>query len=283
MEKMIEFARIGNTSSLAYNWIYNPDYLKQVQASHTLLFQPLDPEDYVKSEKSFLAYPTMKVGDLSAQGDILMWLYDALKDNPDLTAKAYQNLVFDKVKPGGAYVGFVESYGRALVFNKIAKLHKLDVPPIPMDDDQMIGFAPYVAAKALELSNDRAFELASAFTNREDFKAFYEAFDTLLNALESQSMVEAIQSTILTDIPVQDRFQKALVQDTDTFITETVNTACHIYDAVPLVFHILYRTQSFAEALELNAQIGGASSDRGTLIGVLYHTTGTIPPNAPKI
>lgn len=283
MEKIMEFARVGNASSLAYNWIYNPAYLKQVQASHTLLFQPLDPEDFVKSEKSFLAYPDMKVGDLSAQGDIMMWLYDALKDNPDLTAKEYQDLVFDKIKPGGAYVGYVESYGRALVFNKIAKLHKLDVTPIPMDDDQMIGFAPYVAAKALGLGNERAFELASAFTNREDFKVFYQAFDTLLDLLKSRSMVQAIQSTILTDIPVQDRFQKALLQDTDTFITETVNTACHVYDAVPLVFHILYRTQSFTEALELNAQIGGASSDRGTLIGALYHTTGSIPKNVPKI
>jgi len=283
MEKILQFAYTGNTSSMAYNWIYNPEYLKRLAETKSLLFQPLDPDDYVKSEKAFLAYPHMQVGDLSAQGDILKWLVDALRENPNLSAKDYQDLVFDHVKPGGDYVGYVESYGRALVFNKIAKLHKVDVTPLPMDDDQMIGFAPYVAVKALNLPGERAFELAQAFTDKDVFKAYYQLFDALLEALNSHSMHDAIQAVIDAGTPADERFKKALVEPTDTFISSTVNTACHIDDAVPLVFHILYHTDSFEAALAMNAWIGGASADRGTLIGALYHTVGQLPENAPKI
>ena len=283
MEKILAFAYTGNTSSMAYNWIYNPEYLKNLAAKHSLLFQPLNPEDYVKSEKSFLAYPDMKVGDLSAEGDILKWLVGALKENSNLTAKDYQNLVFDQVKPGGRYIGYAESYARALVFNKIAKLHKLDVTPLPMDDDQMVGFMPYIAVKALGLSIDKAFELAQAFTHLDVYQDYFKLFDDLLEALREHPMKAAIKKVIDAGTPVPERFQKALVEPTESFITETVNTACHIADAVPLVFHILAHTDSFEEALHMNAWIGGASADRGTLIGALYHTVGTLPKNAPKI
>lgn len=283
MEKILTFAYTGNTSSMAYNWIYNPDYLKKLAKSQSLLFQPLNPEDYVKSERSFLAYPDMKVGDLSAEGDILRWLVAALKENPNLTAKEYQNVVFDQVKPGGRYIGYAESYARALVFNKIAKLHKLDVTPLPMNDDQMVGFMPYIAVKALDLPKEKAFELAQAFTNLEVYNDYFQVFDRLLDALNDHPMKAAVKAVVDAGTPVPERFEKALVEPTDTFITSTVNTACHIADAVPLVFHILAHTDSFEAALHMNAWIGGASADRGTLIGALYHTVGTLPENAPKI
>lgn len=275
---IMTFALTGNTSCLSYNWIYNPAYLKALSQTQSLLFQPLNPDDYVKAEKTFLAYPHMQVGDHSVQADILKWLFAALKKNPDLTAKEYQNLVFDPIKPGGDYVGYVESYGRALVFNKIAKLHRLDIPLLAMDDDQMIGFAPYIACKALNLGNEKAYELAQAFTDKPVFKTYYDIFDTLLEALKIQDMHTAI-GHLVKQIPVEaDRFKKALNSDTEAFITDTVNTSCHIQDAVPLVFHILYQTSNLPEALEMNAWIGGASADRGTLIGALYHTSGPLDP-----
>lgn len=283
MEKIVQFAFTGNTASLAYNWIYNPAYLKNLAASQRLLFQPLNPDDYVKSEKSFLAYPHMQVGDLSAQGDILKWLLEALRKNPALTAKEYQTLVFDQIKPGGEYVGYVESYGRALVFNKIAKLHKLDIEPLELNDDQMVGFVPYIACKALGLSSDKAFELAGAFTQLDVFKAYYDVFDSVLEAAKHTPMKDVIKAQINAGLPHQDRFQKALTEPTDVFIESTVNTACHIQDAVPLVFHILSQTDSFEAALDLNTQIGGASSDRGSLIGALYAESGTLPADAPQI
>lgn len=282
MEKILQFALTGNTSSMAFNWIYDPRYLTALAKKQSLLFQPVLKEHYEKSEKSFFAYPNATIGSVSYQGEILKWLIGALKVNPALTATEYLDLIFEMSKPGGDYQGFVETYMRTEIINRLVKMQRLSWDPIPIDDDNLVGFIPYIACKTLGLPLKKAVELTAAFTTIEDYETFFYIFDEILESLEQVSL-KTVMTEAVEKVPshLKERFEKALTQDTDMFIQETVNTACHYQHAVPLIFHILYHTSSFQEALELNARIGGASSDRGTMIGLLYSVHGVLPPDAP--
>lgn len=282
MEKILQFALTGNTSAMAFNWIYNPAYLTALSKKQSLLFQPVLKEHYEKSEKSYFAYPHATVGSVSYQGEILKWLIGALKDNPDLSAEDYLNIVFEQSKPGGDYQGFVETYTRSLIINRLAKMQRLELEPVEINDDNLVGFIPYIAVKTLGLPPKKAIELTRAFSTLEDYETFFYIFDEILEGLENKSFKDVIKDAV-SKVPssLKDRFDKALTESTDAFIKNTVNTACHYPDAVPLLFHILYHTDSFEAALDLNASLGGASCDRGTLIGFFYSVNGTIPLDSP--
>jgi ADP-ribosylglycohydrolase len=67
------------------------------------------------------------------------------------------------------------------------------------------------------------------------------------------------------------------MKDTPLFIKDYAGTACSIYHALPVIIHIMYHTQSFEEAIRKNTAIGGASSDRGMLLGALLSFYYDIP------
>jgi hypothetical protein len=277
MNKTITFALTSNASALGLNWIYNQTYLKSLQEKRSLLFNPVRFEEYQEAKEAFLGYPFSKVGDVSAQGDILRWLYLALKENQDITEKDYENLVFQKIQPGGEYVGYVESYGRILIYNKIASYQKLDVSKVIQNDDQMVGFMPYIAVKALNLPTEKAYALAQAFTNRPIYLEYFNWLDTFVENLANHSLKETLEILITKAPSHQDRFEKAITLDPYTFTKDIVNTACHIDHAIPLVMNILFHTNDLKEALKLNVVLGGASSDRASIIGFIYSYISELP------
>ena len=51
----------------------------------------------------------------------------------------------------------------------------------------------------------------------------------------------------------------------------------HLYGYKTKFHHILAHTNSYEEAVQLNVKIGGASCDRGMMIGAIYSQVSTIP------
>lgn len=96
---------------------------------------------------SFYVYPDASIGDVSVQGEILKWLYTSLKKNPEFTPKDYEKLLYNKFKPGGNYLGYVESYGKEQVFNRLIKDLRQDIKPIKPMDHQLVGFVPSLATR----------------------------------------------------------------------------------------------------------------------------------------
>ncbi len=92
-------------------------------------------------------------------------------------------------------------------------------------------------------------------------------------------MKKAIKSAIdLAPDSFQESLRKATaMNDIDTYIDEYAGRACPISQAIPLIIYILYHATSLKEAVELNALVGGASSDRGTLIGALASLSFDVP------
>ncbi len=279
MNKFLTGALVSNAATMGYNWIYNMPYLERLAKTETLTFQKADPAKYKRARKAVLAYPNAEVGDVSLQGEIAKWLYDFMKDSPKATKEDYADLIYNHIQPGGDYSGWVESYGKALVYNRLSDDLKTDHSELKIEDDQLVGFIPYLVFKELGFTVERSYEFAQIFTSNDDYLAFYKVFDCVFDNLMTMSMKEALQKAIPL-APQQFGFKLTMavqMEDTTSFVQQLSNTSCAIQYALPLIFNILANTDSFEEAVSLNTKLGGASADRGMLIGAIYAQVSKIP------
>jgi ADP-ribosylglycohydrolase len=53
--------------------------------------------------------------------------------------------------------------------------------------------------------------------------------------------------------------------------------ACYLPQSIPLIFYILVHSNGFEEAIQFNARLGGASADRGLLLGAILSKIYEIP------
>lgn len=279
MEKLLLSALVANTSSLSVHWIYDHQYLEGLFIKESLLFRDYQATNYKEADLAFDAYPNSKVGDLSVQAQIALWLYQAMKHNPDFKKSDYEALLFDHFRPGGSYHGYVETYAKRHVLNILNIDLKTNQSQIDIKDDHLVGFMPYIVCKALNLDRTKAFELTNVYSNEPDYLNYFLMFDEILANLEKKPMKEALMSSInFGPSQYQITLSKALeMTDTNLFIETYASRACSIKDAVPLIMHILAHTSTFEKALEKNASIGGASADRASLIGFLYAKVSDIP------
>ncbi len=279
VKKYIHGALVSNAASMGFNWIYNMPYLERLEKEQDLTFQKADPAKYKRARKAVLAYPYAKVGDVSLQGEIAKWLYKLLQENPQATKDDYETMVFENIKPGGHYRGWIESYGQKLIYNKLTASLKTDNAILSIEDDQLVGFIPYIVSKELSLPNEKAWEMAQVFTNNEDYLNFYTVFDNVLENLKTMAMKDALKAAIpLAPRHFGFKLTMALqMDDSKSFVQQLAETSCAIQYAIPLTFNILANTASYEEAVKLNTRLGGASSDRGMLLGMLYAQISEIP------
>lgn len=279
MEKFVLPALIANSSGLGVHWIYDHKYLLSLSKKQSLLFMKQVKEHFDKAKPSFYLYPHAEIGDVSLQGHILIWLYKALKENPDFTPKDYSQLLYNKFKAGGDYIGYLESYAKEQVFNHLIKELRQDIQPIKAMDHQLVGFVPYLVCKELGYSNDKAFDFTKLYSQDTIYLDFFKFFDTLLKLMAKIGMKQAIEE-LVSDSPkdFKEAFIKAIeIKDANDFISDYAGRACSIYHALPVIIHLLYHTKSYEEAIKASALIGGAVSDRNMLLGALWAQVSNLP------
>lgn len=268
MKKLVEHALLGNAATLGIHWIYDPIYLANLAKKESLFFRKQNKKMYEEAQPSYYAYPLAEVGDVTSQGMFLFWLTEALKTNPNFSREAYGELIYSHIRPGGDYAGYIETYGHKLIINTLNQKMKLSLPTIPMDDDHLIGFIPYIATKQLGLPNQRAWDLAQLFTTKEEYPACYEMFDAIIEGLNKTSMQQAIQQAM---VKAPRRFavqlKKALeMTDTVAFVKDYAGTACAINQSVPIIVHLLFHSKDLKDAWQGNALISGAIAERAMLL-----------------
>ncbi|MDO9630022.1 MAG: ADP-ribosylglycohydrolase family protein [Acholeplasmataceae bacterium] len=279
MEKYLYGSLVANAASLGYHWVYNSKYLEELSLKKSLLFQVQDQTEYDAGKPSYFVYPHQKVGDVSTQGSFMIWLYQAMKDNSEFTKKDYEDLIYKYIKPGGDYSGYVESYGKLLVIDQLNKDLKLGLPIQEKTDDHLVGFIPYLVAKELGLGNDKAFELTQLFTNKSEYFEFFKVFDYIFDEIQKRELNYVLKDAIkLAPIQFTNKLAHAIeMEDTQEFIKGYAGISCYIQYSIPLIFHLLAHSKSYEELIEWNTRIGGASSDRGLLLGAIMSQISTIP------
>jgi len=279
MEKYIKRSLLINAACLGYHWIYDQEFLENLAKTNDLLFQKADQFIYSQASISYFGYPNHQVGQVTSQGMYLVWLYQALLKNNKLTTSDYQKLIFDQIKPGGSYIGYVESYGKKLVINQMIDELKLKNTLIEIEDDHLVGFMPYIACKELNLDSKKAFELTNLFSKNEDYEMLFNVFNYLLEHMNLANKNQALLDSIkFAPDSYKEKLEKAVsLADTNYFIKHYSGTSCSISLSIPLIFHLLANTNNFLDLVNKNVVIGGSSSDRGLILGLLTKNLYELP------
>lgn len=269
--KLSSYALLANTASFGFHWVYDPVYLHDLAQKESLLFQSPMKEHYQKAKSAYFGYPFGKKGDVTTQGMMLKWLYDATKLDPKFSSSDYAKLLYEKMQPGGEYVGYVETYTQKLILNMTIDRLRLATPKAEMTDDHLVGFVPYLVAKDLNLSNDWVWEQARLFTDRNEYLALYQMFDSIFQLISEHSLKEALWRSInFAPESMRNGLMQAIeMSDTTEFIKSYAGIACSIPQSIPLIIHLLSMEKDFISTLEYNTQLGGASSERGMLLGAI--------------
>lgn len=279
MNQILKGALVANAASLGVHWIYNTAYLNRLSEQQDLLFQKQSKRIYEEGQPSYYVYPKAEVGDHTLQGMFLIWLYEALNNHPELSKDSYEQLIFEALKPGGFYEGYVESYAKRLIIKKLSL--DLNIPFLEdqLVDHHLVGFMPYLACRALGISSNKAWELAQAFTTLDDYPKFYHMFDYIFEKIQSKPLSVVLKDAIpFAPENYQNALNQALVMtDVDVFIKKYAGIACYLPHSIPLIFYILAHSNGFEEAIQFNARLGGASSDRGLLLGAILSKIYEIP------
>jgi hypothetical protein len=276
---ILKAALIGNASALGYNWIYDMPFLKRLSKDSDLLFHKPNQAIYDQSKNAYFAYPLSDIGDVSFQGHIAIWLYKKLKENFYLNADQYEDLIYEEIKTGSSYQGYIESFGRKMIEDR--KKMETDKAFIAHfeNDDQLVGFIPWIVFREIKRPTISALKFTRVFSTDTTYDLFFDLFNVLTSRPNNQTMQEGILK-LVASLPKHQKipFEKAIeMTDTPLFIKDYAGTACAIHLALPVIIHILYHTHSFEEALKKNTVIGGASSDRGMLLGALLSFYYDIP------
>lgn len=279
MKKYLYGALVANAASLGYHWVYNSEYLAQLSKKKSLLFQAQNQMEFDDGKPSYFAYPNQKVGDVTTQGSFMIWLYQAMKDHKEFSVNDYENLIYNHIKPGGDYIGYIESYGKLLVIEKLNNDLKLNTQIQEKKDDHLVGFIPYLVSKELGVSSDKAFELTKLFTDKQDYLDFFKVFDYIFDELQKRDLKYVLKDAVkLAPIGYTSKLAHAIeMDDTADFIKNYAGISCHIQYSIPLIFHLLAHSNSYEELIEWNTKIGGASSDRGLLLGSVMSQISPIP------
>ena len=278
MKSFIYPALIGNASALGVHWIYDYQYLDKISIHQSLLFMQQTKSFYEQAKTSYYVYPHSKIGDVSVQGQMLIWLYHAIKDNPNFNKADYENLLFDKFKPGGAYQGYVESYAKKLVIKKLSDELQISYEE-KLDDTHLVGFIPYLVSKELNLTNEFANELVSIFSTNPDYLSYMKLFDRIFLNINEKGSKQAILEAL--DLAPKHAYEKLTkipyIENINVYIKDFAGRACSIEQSIPVILYILYHQTSYEDALEVNAKVGGASADRAMLISACLSQIYEIP------
>jgi hypothetical protein len=264
-------ALTANAATLGVHWIYDPNFIANLAKTQSIFFIQQTKVNYDQAKPSYLAYPNEPLGGVTVQGRFLMWLYEALKINPNLSQQEYGDLIYSHIRPGGDYHGYIETYGHKFLINRLNASMTLNLPSIVMDDDHLVGFVPYIVVKQLGLPTDKAWELAQLFTDKTDYLDLFKMFDHVFSGLKIKSLKTLLEEAVLL---APRRFQmtvkKALeINDTLTLVKQYAGTACSINQSIPIIVHLLYHSTSFEDMLMRNAFISGAISERGMMLGAI--------------
>jgi len=270
-------ALTADAAALGLHWVYDPARIATVAAARgQSAFTPADPTNFV-AKPAYFVHGNRPNGALTQYGEVLHLAIQSLIATKGVFSEPqYQAAYTAHFGPGGPYVGYIDRPTRGTLANLAAG----QTNPSGVDDDQHPATAtlPAIVVATLGAPNQTADQTttltrAMRVTNVNDTATAYGlAFASLLSqVLQGSSVASALHATAAAakgDLGA--RLTQALNSpQSSTDYGETTGRACHLPMGLPLAFHILANTTSFADAVEANIRAGGDSAGRAILIGAV--------------
>ena len=276
--KMIHMSLLGSSSSLGVNWIYDKKLMSDFTKNNNILFLPIQHQLYKKAKNGYNVYKNHKVGDLDFMGEVAYIFHEYLLGNSkDLNFKDY---LYKKIGPESDYDGYIEQYGKELI--KTIDNKKIFTDHI---DKQLISSALFIIGFAHDLDINTIMNYTKILTAFDQTINFDYALNHVFRNLKATNKTSVLNESIrFLGRDYEGKMKASLSNiDIDTFIDKFSGIACGLEQSFPLVYYIVNNTDSFKEALQINASLGGASSARGFIIGAIYSIIDDIPTEFSKI
>lgn len=261
--KLIKMSLLGSASALGINWIYDRALLQEFKQNNEVIFLPIQHNLYEKAKNGFDVYPNHKIGDLDFMGEVLYIFHKFIQGNHD----SLKQFIYDHIGPNSEYDGYIETYGKNLIENINNGFEETSYI-----DKQLIGPLMYIIGYANNLSVDEVEKYSKVLTAYPNTIDFHIALKFIFNNISHLNKTDVLQKSIMY---LPEDYQNSLEHSFDDidvfeFIDNYSGVACGLEQSFPLIYYIINHTDSYLEALKLNAELGGASSARGLLIGAIY-------------
>ena len=277
---------LGSSSALGINWMYDRPYLENYLTDKNPLFLPIDHDAYAASKNGYDVYPNHQVGDVDFMGEMVYLLHQYLEHEPKKDVLTFRQKLYDFFGPQGTYDGYVEAYGKELV--KTMNEEKTPIAHTDYLDSQLIGPALFLAVydhpKSVNKVAD-SLHYAKVLTSYSGVNYFNNMLYNIFKELEAGKDKLAVLEDNIQYAPkkYQLMLKKAVTEmDLESFLEKYAGIACDLKQSFPLIYYIVAHTNSWEEALQLNASLGGASSARGMFISAIFNLIDDIPDSYLK-
>jgi len=256
---------VADAASLGLHWLYDPSRIDKIATARgSAAFIPPDLGNFA-GVAGYFAHGARRNGQLTQYGEVLHLAVRSLLAEGRFDPSAYRSAFAAHFGAGGAFTGYIDRPTRGALANIAAEADTTGI-----DDDQLPAIATLPALVAAGHA-DQA-RAAREITNINTTAELYAGPSTaLLQAiLSGASVAEALSTATETADPqIRAGLQAAISTDesNSTLYGEVTGRACHLPMAIPLIWHILSRSTSYAEAVERNIRAGGDSAGRALLLG----------------
>ena len=259
-------ALVADAATMGLHWIYDPARIVEVGGDGPA-FTPPDAANF-EGVPAYFAHGARASGDLSQYGEVLALAMKSIEDAGVFDAANYQDAYVAHFGPGGPYVGYIDRPTRGTLANISADQRA----PSGVDDDQLPALAalPAIIAQSCGGADFHAqIKTALSVTHVNEAATHYALIlaDLLADVLSGTGLDAALKTAAKRE-PLLQSALDALEADSTAY-GEITGRACHLYQGMPLAFHILTRTDNFSDAINANIRAGGDNCGRSIIIGSL--------------
>lgn len=273
-DERIEAALIGayvaDAAALGFHWLYDPERIAALSGDSPAFRQP-DAANF-DGFKGVFVHPSKSAGNLSQYGaQLQVAVQSMLATGGIFDVTDFQDRFAATFGPGGSWVGYIDKATKATLANIAADQRD----PSGGDDDQVPSVARFPAVMAAMQVTPAQIDSIIAVTSANETAAAWgpSAAALLKAAYDGMTPREAALSVAAnTGGAIGDALMNAIKSpeaDTVVFAGEA-GRACPLPQAMPVIFHICARAQTYKDAIERNILAGGDNCGRAPVLGAVF-------------
>lgn len=270
-------ALVADSATLGLHWLYDPVRIAEIEARRGLVFLPPDAADYAGT-KGYFAHGGKVAGESTGYGEVCLLMLQHLAKHGEFKRTEYQTEYRAHFGPGGAFVGYVDSPTRLTLCTLLPLEPEVFPAASGADDDQFAALAavpPLVAThsgtlralmerveEVVRITNNNALAVSAAQCSA------VALFEVLRGASIEQALAGALPFAGNTLRPL---LEQALAVPTldSVAVAARFGMACHVFEGLPVVFHITQHALDYRSAIEANIRAAGDNCGRAIMLGAI--------------
>ena len=264
-------ACIADAATLGVHWLYDPDRIARLGQA---LWREPDPADFDGAKGVFVHHGKRR-GDISQYGAQMRVMLQALAQGP-FEAESYHRAFGAAFGPGGWWHGYIDKATKGTLAHIAA-----GTVPTGAHDDQIPALSALPALIAAGAAPDICAQAVAQISNHETTAAYAPAAtEALRAAFAGRNIAEALARGVDAAGPAARAPLGAALIDTADPVAYggEVGRACPLPQTLPVAFRIAAAAQSYVEAVEINARVGGDNCGRAIFLGALFGASDPPPP-----